>query len=69
MHVCYEADLGPEFIGWAADIAGTVTCVITPRAHDDEAVKQQARELMRRVGAGPEPCSSACPNVLPRQEG
>jgi hypothetical protein len=69
LHVCHFVDLGPAFIGWAADVEGAVTCIVTPRVHDDEAVRNQARELLHRAGADPEPCSSACPNALPPREG
>jgi hypothetical protein len=59
-HVCFLADLGPAFIGWAATIEGTVTCIVSPRAQDDEAVKNQAIELLHRAGA---PCvgCDTCP--------
>lgn len=66
-HVCLPADLGPAFVGLAATIEGTVTCLITPRVRDDEAVKHQAAELLRRAGISCGHCPS-CPFGFSSQE-
>jgi hypothetical protein len=66
-HVCYPLDLGPAFIGMTDDQEGTVTCLITPRARDDEAVKIQAVELLHRAGVNCGTCTT-CPIGLSTRE-
>lgn len=51
------ADLGPNGIGWAARVNGSMVCVAAPRVLTDPAAAGHMRELVRRQGGD---CYSCC---------
>jgi len=50
MHACTIADLGPGFIGWAADTQDGVIIIATPHIANDPNKRAAISELMRRHG-------------------
>lgn len=66
-HACFPVDLGPAFVGLTLPEEDIVTCLVTPRARDDDAVKIQAVELLTRAGINCGTCIN-CPIGLSARE-
>lgn len=45
-----DTDLGPSFVGWSAQIAGRIVCVVTQRVQHDPEARRAVRELIKRQG-------------------
>lgn len=65
MHEFIAYDPGPGFVGMSGRVGGTIVCVATSRVHTDPAVRQQAREMIRRQGGDCDTCEHvSCPLKL-----
>ena len=65
MHVCTNADLGPDFIGLGLVMKDRVVCLVTPRVHKDVKTRALAVELLRRQGVDCGSCPG-CPAGIVR---
>lgn len=61
-HELLTVDLGPEFLGWTAEVAGRIVCVAPDRIHVDPSARRVVRELVRLQGGDCGSCPlSRCP--------
>lgn len=62
MHELFTHDPGPGFVGMSGRVGDRIVCVVTPRVHTDESVRQDARKLIRRQGGDCDTCDHpSCP--------
>jgi len=45
-----EANLGPDFAGWAGQADGRMICVAPPEIHASETLQSSMRETVKRAG-------------------
>jgi hypothetical protein len=61
-HEFITLDQGPKFVGWSAQVKGTVVCVMTPRVRTDAAMRRLARHMIQQLGGDCAACSHpGCP--------
>lgn len=54
--VTVDFDLGPEFVGWMAEVAGTTVCVAAPGMEQDPPSRRIMSDMVTRRGGDCSTC-------------